>query len=158
MGRQHCCLPNFILKGKTKMTKEELIAKIDFNVDHEQVQQIALQQHKSAANKSNRKEKNIHIYDTNDFPCNNATTAYVLMKFSIKNMFFKNLNDYKEKPNLAEILYETCQAVLINKSNSKFRPPGYDMSVDVLLADIICEELFNEISNDYDDIFEINKL
>ena len=158
MGRQHCCLPNFILKGQTKMTKKELIAQIDFSVDHDQVRQIALQQHKRAGNTSNKKEENIHIYGSNDFPCNNTTIAYVLMKFNIKNMFLKNLKDYNDKPNLAEILHKSSQDCLNIKIKSI--PPGhnYNMSIDFLLTDIICEELFNEISNDYDDIFEINKL
>jgi hypothetical protein len=158
MGRQHCCLPNFILKGKTMITKEELIAQIDFSVDHDQVRQIVIQKHKSAVSTSNKKIINVYeySYDENDFPCNTATVAYSLMRFDIIKTFLRCLKDYKEKPNLAEILYETCQAVIINKS--KFRPPGYDMSVDFLLTDIISEELINEISNDYDDIFEINKL
>lgn len=140
--------------------KEELMAEIDFSVDHDQVRQIAIQKHKSAVSTSNKKIINIYesSYDENDFPYNTATVAYAFMKFDIKKMFLMRLKDYKEKPNLAEILYETCQAVLINKSKSKFRPPGYDMSVDVLLTDIISEELINEINNDYDDIFEINKI
>jgi hypothetical protein len=119
---------------------------------------MALQQHQSAGNTSIKKEKNIHINGSNDFPYNNATIPYVLMKFNIKNMFLKNLKDYNDKPNLAEILHKSSQDCLNIKSKSI--PPGhnYNMSVDVLLTEIICEELFNEFGNEYDDIFEINKL
>jgi hypothetical protein len=129
------------------ITKEELKAKINFNVDSEKI--ISIYRSKTEGLKYLEKVS----LNSESFPCNYFTFNYVLTKFNIRNLHVRELKEHKIHPiPIEKILFMLSQTLLHIKK--KFGDPGKDLSIDSLIIEIICDELLEEYNINDSEFFK----
>jgi hypothetical protein len=129
------------------ITKEELKAKINFNVDSEKI--ISIYRSKTEGLKYLEKVS----LNSESFPCNYFTFNYVLTKFNIRNLLFLELKEQKIHPiPIEKTFFMISKTLLYIKQN--FGDPGKDLSIDSLIIEIICDELLEEYNINDSEFFK----